>query len=97
MLCNQNMQILTDRVNGKECWFAYAFNILTQFFSFSWQLFHLEKVLMCLLFEGDGSEKVYVLYTHENVDIFGHPLKHFEIHAVNSERQVLKCLAYHVD
>ncbi len=27
--------------------------------------------------EGRGSEKVYCLYTHENVDIFGWPLRYY--------------------
>ncbi len=32
-------------------------------------------MLVCTLGgEGEGSEKVYCLYTHENVDIFGWPL-----------------------
>ncbi len=35
-------------------------------------------MLMCTLFKGrggGGSEKVYVLYTHLNVDNYGRPLK----------------------
>ncbi len=31
---------------------------------------------------GGGSEKVYCLYTHENVDILGWPLKAFSINRI---------------
>ncbi len=35
-----------------------------------------EKMLIFTLFDGrGGSEKVYVLYTHLNVDNYGQPLK----------------------
>ncbi len=35
-------------------------------------IFGIEKMVMCSLFEGGrGSEKVYVLYTLESLDIFG--------------------------
>ncbi len=38
-------------------------------------IFGTQKMLMCtLLFGGRGSQKVYGLYTHENVDIYGQPL-----------------------
>ncbi len=30
-------------------------------------------MLMCTLFDGEGFEKVYVLYTHLNVENYGHP------------------------
>ncbi len=33
-----------------------------------------EQMLMCTLFEGEGSERVWVLYTCENINIFGWPL-----------------------
>ncbi len=33
------------------------------------------NLLMCTLFEGEGSEKVYVLYTNLNVDNYGQPLR----------------------
>ncbi len=39
--------------------------------------FWYSKMLMCTFFGGGGvgSQKVYGLYTHENVDIYGQPLK----------------------
>ncbi len=39
-------------------------------------IFGTQKMLMCTLFwrgEGRGSQKVYSLYTHENVNIYGRP------------------------
>ncbi len=37
-------------------------------------------MLVCTLGgEGEGHEKVYCLYTHENVDIFGWPLSNLYI------------------
>ncbi len=37
-------------------------------------IFGTQKMLMCTLLGGEGSQKVYGLFTHENVDIFGRPL-----------------------
>ncbi len=39
--------------------------------SFSWQIVHLKNVDMYTFSEGMGTEKVYVLYTHLNVDNYG--------------------------
>ncbi len=36
--------------------------------------FDIQKMLMCTLFWGEGSQKVYGLYTYENVDMYGRPL-----------------------
>ncbi len=39
-------------------------------------IFDTPKMLMCtLFFGGGGSQKVYGLYTCENVDIYGRPLR----------------------
>ncbi len=37
-------------------------------------IFGTQQMLMCTLFGGGGSQKVYSLYTHEHVDIYGRPL-----------------------
>ncbi len=50
------------------------------YFSFSWQIIHLKNVDvctfwrgMCTFWRGSGFEKVYVLYTHLNVDNYERP------------------------
>ncbi len=53
----------------------YTFNTLANLLSFSWQVMNLKNVDMYTFHEeGGGSEKVYVLYTHLNVDNYGRPL-----------------------
>ncbi len=58
--------------------FSYTFNFLAWFLLFSWG-FLARKKCWCILFLGwrRGSQKVYGLYTHENVDIYGQPLNRF--------------------
>ncbi len=47
----------------------YTFNIFDNFFlSFSWQIIHFKNVDMYTFLGVGGSEKVYGLYTHLNVD-----------------------------
>ncbi len=62
-------------MNEKNHWF-HTFNILAHsFLSFSWQIIHLKNVDMYIFWGGEeGSEKMYVLYTHLNVDNYGQSL-----------------------
>ncbi len=48
------------------------------YFSFSWQIIHLKNVDVYTFWGGAGGvEKVYVLYTHLNVDNYGRPLEEY--------------------
>ncbi len=52
----------------------YTSNILAHFLSFSSQIIHLKNVDVYTFWGERGSEKVYVLYTHLNVDNYRWPL-----------------------
>ncbi len=54
---------------------------------------------MCTLFcGGKGSQKVYGLYTHENVDIYGRPLKqNQQIDIFTSEYITAVNIEYHMN
>ncbi len=59
--------------------FPYTFNFLAWFFIIFMRIFGTQKMLMCTLWgRGRGSQKVYGLYTRENVDIYGWPLTYEE-------------------
>ncbi len=63
-------------VNGKTL-IPYTFNILADFVSFSSQIIHLKNIDVYTFLGGGGSEKVYVLYTHLNVDNYALPLSKY--------------------
>ncbi len=50
--------------------------------SFWWQIIHLKNIDRYMVWGGEGSEKVYVLYTHLNVDNYGWP-RVFITHIMN--------------
>ncbi len=53
----------------------FTFNFFAIFFIIFMGIFGTQKMLMCTLFLwGGGVQKVYGLYIHENVDIYGRPL-----------------------
>ncbi len=56
-------------VNGKTKLILCTFNILTQFFIISMASLLFKKAFdVYTLWGGGGSEKMYVLYTHLNID-----------------------------
>ncbi len=52
---------------------SITYKILAHILSFTWQIRHLKYVDVYTFWEGEGSEKVYVLDTHLNVDSYGRP------------------------
>ncbi len=48
----------------KKTLIPYALNILAHLFPFSWDIIHSKNVDVYTLWGGEGSEKVYVLFTH---------------------------------
>ncbi len=73
------MSVQTIHFRGEGGWvcenqhfFCTLLTFWTDFYYFYRDLWH-SKMLMCTLW-GGGSQKVYGLYTHENVDIYGRPL-----------------------
>ncbi len=63
--------------------FLYTLTFWTDFYYFHGD-FGTEKNLMYTLFlRGGGSQKVYGLYTHENVDIYGQPLSTLTMMLIN--------------
>ncbi len=58
----------------KSTFLPYTFNFWVGFFIIFMGIFGTEKNLMCTLFFGGGSQKVYGLYTQENFGIYGRPL-----------------------
>ncbi len=73
MLNRVTKHILLAEVNGGKILIQYTFNKLVHFLAFAWQIIHL-KIVDVYTFWGEGFEKVYVLYTHLNVDNYGLPL-----------------------
>ncbi len=65
----------------------YTFNFLVWFLLFSWEFLALKKCWCVLFLGGRGSQKVYGLYTHENVDIYGRP--------INNVRMCLSSIMIH--
>ncbi len=69
-------------IKRKKKLIPYTFNILIYFLSFSWQIIYLENVDVYTFWGGGESEKVYILYTHLNVDNYGRPFNYHTGHEV---------------
>ncbi len=66
--------------------FSYTSNFLAWFLLFSWGVLALKNVDVYSLLEGRGSQKVYGLYNHENVDIYGWPLNFLHKNALKKRK-----------
>ncbi len=62
----------------KSTFFPYTFNFLAWFFIIFIGIFGTQMLMHTLFLGGrEGSQKVYGVYTYENVDIYGRPLRLF--------------------
>ncbi len=67
------------RICENHHFFCAHLTFWPDFYYFHGDVWHSKNVDVYSFFGGGrGSQKVYVLYTHENVDIYGWPLKWFE-------------------
>ncbi len=79
--------------------FSRLLTFWPNFLLFSWGFLALKNVDVYSIFgRGEGSQKVYGLYTHENVDIYGWLLSLLKIHklfiTINKHLVVLCLLKY---
>ncbi len=54
--------------------YLYTFNFLAWFLLFAWGFYAIKNVDVYAFFDRGGSQRVYGLYIHENVAIYGQPL-----------------------
>ncbi len=90
----------TVKIGEGDLWkstiFPNTFNFLAWFLLFLRGFLALKKC-WCVLIFGRGSQKVYGLYTHENVDIYGWPLNNIQSIQKWCIYDITKCLLDVID